>query len=88
MSITNAAKDSLWPGLFARLAPCPFYALLAGFMFFFNRDPNTWEYWISYGVALYALVMLLYSTRAYFRYRKLGKALLANDASSTLIPAS
>jgi len=83
LMIENAAKDSFWPGLFARLASLPFYALLAGFMFFFFRDPNTWDFWIAYGVALYAGVLAIFYTRSYVRLRKLGRALLANN-----VPAS
>jgi hypothetical protein len=77
MTVENACKESFWPGLFARLAPAPFYALLAGFIFFFFRTPDTWAFWIGFGVLTYVIAILFHWTIAYIRIRNLGRTLLA-----------
>ena len=73
--VESAAKEKFWPGLFARLAPALFYAFLAFFIFFFFRTPDTWAFWIAYGVVTYVLAILIHWTTAYIKFRKLGKAL-------------
>jgi hypothetical protein len=81
MAIESAAKGSFWPGLAARLAPCPFYALLACFIFFFFRTPDTWAFWIAFGVVMYCVALVVFYSRSYVRFRKLGKKFIDSAAS-------
>jgi len=75
MILESVAKGSFWPGLLSRLAPAPFYAFLAGLIFFTNAS-NTWAYWIGFGVVCYVLALIIHGTIAYVRLRKIGRAML------------
>jgi hypothetical protein len=74
MALDQAAAGALWPGLLWRLAPAPFYSLLAALMFFFFRTPDQWGYYIALGIALYILVYVFYGSLAYSRLRRIALA--------------
>jgi len=74
MTLESVAKGPFWTGLLIRLAPAPFYALLAALIFFTNAS-DTWAYWIGVGVACYVLAILIHWPIAYVRLWKIGKAL-------------
>jgi hypothetical protein len=75
ITLESVAKGSFWTGLFIRLTPAPFYALLAALIFYTNAS-NTWAYWIGFGVAGYVLAMLVNWPIAYVRLWKISRATL------------
>jgi hypothetical protein len=77
MAIEQASKEKFWPGWFARMAPAFFHGLLALFLFFLFRTPDTWGFWVAFGIVGYVLAYLIHGTRSYIRFRKLGR--LASD---------
>lgn len=78
LAIQHAAKGKFWTGWLARMAPVFFYTFLAIFIFFFYPTPDSWGFWIAYGVAIYCFVYALYGTTSFIKYRKLGRALAEN----------
>jgi len=72
--IEQTAKVNFWPGWLGRMAPALFYAFLALFVFFFFQTPDTWGFWIAYGIVAYVFAYLIHGTTSFLRLRKLGKA--------------
>ena len=72
MVLAHARTGKFWPGLLARIAPVPFYGLLAGFVFWFYPTPTSWGWFIALGIASYAAALLVHYTLSYIRFRRMG----------------
>jgi hypothetical protein len=81
LAVENAAKEGLAFGLFVRLMPALFFGVLAFFLFFFFREPDSWAFWIAYGVAAYAVGLVISRTQFFLHYRKLGRRELESRRS-------
>jgi hypothetical protein len=81
LAMENAAKEPFAFGLFVRLLPAFFYGVLAFFLFFFFREPDSWAFWIAYGIAAYTVGFVISRTRFFLHYRKLGRRELESRRS-------
>jgi hypothetical protein len=67
------------------LLPPLFMAMIGGvILLFYPSRQQDWGYWIGLGFLLYALVIGLYGSLAFLRYRREGNALAARES----LPAS
>jgi hypothetical protein len=63
------------------LLPALFMAMIGGVILLFYPSPrNDWGYWIALGVMIYALVIGLYGSLGFLRYRKEGIAVAERDS--------
>ena len=70
LMIELAGNSKVASSVMCLLAPPIFILMLSGALMFFYPDQSDWGYYFAYGIAAYALVMLIYGPLFYFKLRR------------------